>query len=178
YGAYGKVVLHSTLQVPPRINSQPVSRTAAPGATVSLNTSVSGYTGPYCQWFFNGARVPWATGNIVTITNLQSATAGTYQMIATNSLGAAVTAPICLLLNSSLRMDSCSVGAAGGGTSGNCFQLRVVGVANSNYVIQASADMVNWVPIATNAPPTGLWNFTDGQSTNFTRRFYRTVPGQ
>jgi uncharacterized repeat protein (TIGR01451 family) len=178
YGAYGTVVLNSMLQVPPRINSQPVSRTAAPGATVSLNTSVSGYTGPYCQWFFNGVRIPWATSNIVTITNLQSATAGTYQMIATNSLGTAVTVPACLLLNSSLHLDSCSVGAAGVGTSGNGFQMRLVGVAGSNYVLQASTDMVNWAPIATNTPATGLWNFTDGQSTNFVRRFYRAVPGQ
>ena len=177
-GAYGTVVLHSTLQVPPRINSHPVSQTAAPGATITLNSSVSGYTGPYCQWFFNGARIPWATSNIVTITNLQSATAGTYQMIATNGLGTAVTIPACVLLNSTLRMDSCSVGNAGGGTSGNCFQMRVVGVAGSNYVIQASTDMVHWASIATNAPPTGLWNFTDGQSTNFIRRFYRIVPGQ
>jgi hypothetical protein len=94
-------------------------------------------------------------------------------MIATNSLGTAVTIPACLLLNSALHLDSCSVG-----TSDNCFQMRLVGVAGSNYVIQASTDMVNWVPIATNTPATGLWNFTDGQSTNFVRRFYRAVPGQ
>jgi len=56
--------------------------------------------------------------------------------------------------------------------------MRLVGVAGSNYVLQASTDMVNWVPIATNTPATGLWNFTDGQSTNFMRRFYRAVPGQ
>lgn len=178
YGAYGTVVLNSMLQVPPRINSQPVSRTAAPGATVTLNTSVSGYTGPYCQWFLNGVRIPGATSNVMTITNLQSATAGTYQMIATNSLGTAVTVPACLLLNSALRLDSCSVGTSGGGASGDCFQMRLVGVAGSNYVLQASTDMVNWTPIATNAPATGLWNFTDVQSTNFVRRFYRAVPGQ
>jgi hypothetical protein len=59
----------------------------------------------------------------------------------------------------------------------NLFQMRVVGFANTNYTISASSDMIHWVPIATNSSPTGLWSFTDAQSSNFSRRFYRVSAG-
>jgi hypothetical protein len=48
------------------------------------------------------------------------------------------------------------------------------------YVVQASADLVDWVPIFTNAVP-GLLDFFDYDATNYPARFYRMfwpVPDQ
>ncbi|NOS69181.1 MAG: TIGR03790 family protein [Verrucomicrobia bacterium] len=49
-----------------------------------------------------------------------------------------------------------------------------------NYVIQASTNLANWLPIFTNTTP-GLLDFRDSDSTNYARRFYRIagpVPDQ
>jgi len=105
------------------------------------------------------------------ITNFQTAQAGTYQMVAVNSLGAAVAGPASLLLNSTMRLDSLMPNA-----TNHLFQMRLVGVANTNYVIQASTNLTTWITLATNNSPTGLWVFTDAQSTNFLQRFYRAMP--
>jgi len=43
---------------------------------------------------------------------------------------------------------------------------------NYLYVVQASTDLVNWVAVATNVAP---FTFVDPNSSQFSRRFYRTV---
>lgn len=171
-GAYGNVVLNSSLNVAPAITSQPASQTASPGATVTLTAGVTGHATPGCQWWFNGSPVHGCTNSTLTITNFQSSKVGAYQLMATNSMGWVATTNASLLLNSSLHLDSCGMTCSNGQ-----FQLRVVGVANTNYTLLSSTDMLHWLPIATNKSSTGLWTFTDGQSTNYTRRFYRVVAG-
>ncbi len=172
-GAYGKVVLNSSLNTSPAIVSQPNSQTASPGATVSLNASATGHGTPGCQWLFNGALLPGCTNGTLTITNFQSSKVGNYQMLATNALGWVTSSPASVLLNNALHLDSCVRNC-----TNHLFQMRLVGAANTNYTILASTDMKNWVPIATNNSPTGLWTFSDGQSTNYVRRFYRVVAGR
>ena len=115
--------------------------------------------------------VPSATNWSLAITNFQAAKAGTYQLVASNGLGSVVAGPAELLLNDQLHLDS-----FGNNLTNHCFQMRLVGIANTNYILQASTDLSAWVSIATNSSPTGLWTFTDTQSTNFLMRFYRAVP--
>jgi hypothetical protein len=55
------------------------------------------------------------------------------------------------------------------------FQLGFAGVAGSNYVLQASTNLVNWVPINTNLAPSNVFNLFDPQATNFPHRFYRIM---
>jgi hypothetical protein len=92
-------------------------------------------------------------------------------MTASNAMATVVTAPASLYLNSPMRMDSAGLNA-----TSHLFQMRLIGVANTNYVVQASTNLTTWAPIATNSSSTGLWVFTDAQSTNFAKRFYRAVP--
>ena len=173
YGAYGTVVLNSNLRVPPSITSQPSSQSASPGANISLSASATGHPAPACQWYYNGALVTGCTNGVFTITNFQAAKAGNYQMVATNSLGWSVTSPAYMVFNSGLHLDSSAqVGP------NHLFQMRLVGTANTSYVIQASTNLLDWVALATNTVPNGLWTFTDLQSTNFPGRYYRAVPGQ
>ena len=172
-GTYGKVVLNSTLTVPPSITSQSGSQTAQPGATVTLSAGATGYAPPGCQWLFNGTPLAGCTNGTLIITNFQAAKAGVYSMVATNSLGSQATTPISLVMNSAVHLDSFAMNP-----TNNAFQMRVVGFANSNYVIQASTDMLNWIAVATNNSPTGMWNFSDPQSAVYAKRFYRVAPGQ
>ena len=63
---------------------------------------------------------------------------------------------------------------AGAYTGGNgAFTLTITGTTNSE-IIQASTNLMNWVPIYTNLAP---YSFTDPKKTNFPYRFYRAVTG-
>ncbi|MGA2801178.1 MAG: hypothetical protein ABSE97_02225 [Verrucomicrobiota bacterium] len=51
-------------------------------------------------------------------------------------------------------------------------QVTVSGLGGQTYIIEASTNLVNWVPIYTNG---GSFMFTDPNATNFNQRFYRAV---
>ena len=53
----------------------------------------------------------------------------------------------------------------------NGFQLRFLGPAGSNFVIQASSDLSSWVSISTNPAPTGTVTYVDGSAKTNTIRF-------
>ena len=55
------------------------------------------------------------------------------------------------------------------------FQLGFSGVASSNYVLQATTNFINWVPLSTNLAPSNMFNLFDPQATNFPYRFYRIM---
>jgi subtilisin family serine protease len=56
------------------------------------------------------------------------------------------------------------------------FQLHLSAATNLTCVIQVSADLAGWLPVFTNTTsPSGTFDFTDNQSTNSPRRFYRAV---
>ena len=52
------------------------------------------------------------------------------------------------------------------------FSFLVSGNSGSNYVVQASSDLINWVPVTTNTAP---FVFTDTNTAAFCKRFYRTA---
>jgi probable HAF family extracellular repeat protein len=56
------------------------------------------------------------------------------------------------------------------------FNLNLPVPLGSPFVVQASTDLLNWIPVATNYDRTGLVNFTDPHAT--ATRFYRAVPLQ
>ena len=60
--------------------------------------------------------------------------------------------------------------------SGGIFQMQFLAAPGSNYVLQASRNLVNWTPLMTNpAIATNVLNFVDPNASNFTRRFYRAL---
>ncbi len=61
------------------------------------------------------------------------------------------------------------------GFTNNVFQLTFYGSTGSNYVLEASTDLVNWIPISTNIAATNIFNWADPQATNFPCRFYRVL---
>jgi hypothetical protein len=52
------------------------------------------------------------------------------------------------------------------------FGFTVTGAANSQYVAQASTDLIHWVALQTKIAP---FNFMDSNTTQFPCRFYRTA---
>ena len=55
------------------------------------------------------------------------------------------------------------------------FQLNFLGVPGQTYVLQASSNLVNWIPINTNLAATNLFQFTDPGAGGRPRRFYRVL---
>jgi hypothetical protein len=55
------------------------------------------------------------------------------------------------------------------------FQFSVGGAASSAAIVESSVDLISWIPIETNSPFNGTWNFVDPQASNSTNRFYRVV---
>jgi len=53
------------------------------------------------------------------------------------------------------------------------FQLGFVGVPGSNYVLQATTNFINWIPLTTNQAITNLLNLLDPAASNYPYRFYR-----
>jgi len=57
-------------------------------------------------------------------------------------------------------------------------QFTLSGAAGQTYIVQASTNMINWVPIFTNTTPqSGQLQFIDSRATNYPSRYYRTVLG-
>ncbi|HUZ06841.1 MAG TPA: VCBS repeat-containing protein [Candidatus Paceibacterota bacterium] len=59
--------------------------------------------------------------------------------------------------------------AAGGGGQ---FRLSVTGVAGQWYLVQASTNLVAWIPVATNMAP---FTYTDANPVAYQQRFFRAV---
>ncbi len=57
----------------------------------------------------------------------------------------------------------------------NGFQLQLLGMNGSNYVLQASTNFIEWTPLITNAGTTNLLNLMDTDASNFQYRFYRVL---
>ncbi len=56
------------------------------------------------------------------------------------------------------------------------YQISLSGIAGRNYAIQVSENLMSWTPLSTNQMSLeGELEFTDNQSTNLTKRFYRAV---
>ena len=61
------------------------------------------------------------------------------------------------------------------GVSTGVFRMQFLGSVGSNYVLQASTNLVQWTPLVTNPATTNILIFLDSQSSNYPSRFYRVL---
>jgi PA14 domain-containing protein/chitobiase/beta-hexosaminidase-like protein/Big-like domain-containing protein len=61
------------------------------------------------------------------------------------------------------------------GFSNNIFHLSFLGAPGSNYVLEASTNLINWTPLFTNMAPSNLFDLYDAGASNFSSRFYRVL---
>lgn len=85
----GAVLTVSAVTAAPSITTQPSSQTVAPGGNVTFTAAASGAPAPTYQWRRNGVDVSGATNASLTLNDVQAANAGTYTVVATNSVGTA-----------------------------------------------------------------------------------------
>ena len=94
-GAVTSLVATLKVLTPPRFYVQPANQAASLFADVTLRAAATGDALLY-QWRRNGAVVQETTKQFLTITNLQRADAGSYDVVVTNSSGS-VTSQVATL---------------------------------------------------------------------------------
>jgi hypothetical protein len=147
--------------------SKPLTNSVAlVGQTKTLSVTATGTGALRYQWKFNGANLPSAVSPVLTLNKVTANQAGTYSVMVYNSMGStSSTATLTVYATAAATLAS-TAHAAGQ------YALIVAGVPGYNYVVQASTDLVNWVPVQTNTAP---FTFVDTNASQFGQRFYRSV---
>lgn len=83
----------------PAFLTQPQSQSVSVGANVVFSVTVSGLPVPSLQWRKDGANLPGATGTSLALNNVQSLSAGTYSVVATNANGVVASADATLAVS-------------------------------------------------------------------------------
>lgn len=73
----------------PAFSQHPQSQSVPLGSSVSLTATASGSPAPTFEWRKNGVAIPGATGQVLTLTDVEPADAGSYTAVATNASGSA-----------------------------------------------------------------------------------------
>ena len=155
----------------PQVAGQIISRTVYAGATVSFDAGLVGHPPVGYQWQFNGDDIPGATNSQLILTNVSLSAAGSYRCIAMNRLGVATNQNATLtVLRTPLQFGASEL------LSNNGFYLELNQLSgHGEIVVYASGDLINWVPLLTNAAVLGTLRFTDPTATDTGVRFYRAV---
>lgn len=179
--AFWAAKCHAQLGTPPIIAVQPLGGSVPKGGTISISSTAISLTPMNFVWNINGHPVadPKVSNVVVplvgtistlTIKNASAADNGNFSLTISNAVGSvtSINAPVTVLgIVAPLTLSIASADRAIG-----C-GLQLSGPQGSNYVIEASTDLVNWVPISTNAAPSGSVSYMDTDATNHPVRFYR-----
>ena len=99
FGSITSTVATLTVNASPFINNQPQSLSVNLGANAAFNVVAAGGTPLNYQWRFAGTNIPGATASSYTRTNAQTADAGNYTVVVTNSFGSVTSAVAVLTVN-------------------------------------------------------------------------------
>jgi hypothetical protein len=95
YGSVTSAVATLTV-IDPAVNTQPLSRTNLSGDTANFSAGLAGTLYLYYQWRFQGADLPGATDRVLAVPNVQSASAGAYDIVVVGNQGSITSAPAYL----------------------------------------------------------------------------------
>jgi hypothetical protein len=136
-------------------------------ATFSVNP---GGASPFTyQWSFNGIIIAGATNSSLSLTNAQSANAGSYSVVVSNVVGS-VTTGAQLAVIPPPQFGPMSL--AGNGQFGFSF----TGTIGIQYVVQTSTNLITWTSLTNLTDNANPVTFTDSNSTPQIQRFYRVLP--
>jgi uncharacterized repeat protein (TIGR02543 family) len=127
-----------TTVTPPAIASQPLSQTVIAGQSATFSVTAAGTAPLSYQWRFNTVPIAGATGSACTRASIQTADAGSYSVVVTNSAGSTNSTDAVLTVNFSLTAST----TAGGTVSKSPDQasyapnavVNLTAAANTNYL--------------------------------------------
>jgi hypothetical protein len=158
-----------TVATPPVITLHPQSQTVTVGDEVIFTASVTGSPPPALQWQFDEVDIDGAESETLVLPHASLSDAGSYRLIAINAAGTAISTFALLTVN---PPPPPSFTTAGIGSSG-FFEATLAATGDSSYLVEASTDLLNWVPLETIWTAEGFGSFSDPDWRLFDRRFYR-----
>jgi immunoglobulin I-set domain protein len=188
--AFFAIQARAQLGTPPLILVQPLDITVQQGDTAVISATVAPSLTPQSfYWFFNGLPVVTnaaiSVSNVITleldinsavvVSSAQSTNAGSYSLRITNGVGFAISSAATLTVLPAAITNAFYFVTSGIGMTVNGFQIQLSGPIGSNFVIQASSDLINWVSISTNPAPTGGVSYLDASAITNAVRFYRAL---
>ena len=105
----------NTNPVAPAFVTQPASVVALAGGNAGFSAAASGTAPVYYQWLKNGSPISGATAPTLNFTNVQNPDAGTYLLIASNSVGTATSSNATLTVTTSVILPNSAYDLTGFG---------------------------------------------------------------
>ncbi len=168
-GAVTSQVAVVTMMAAPTITRHPQSLTVRSGETAVFTVEANGVPGPSYQWRFNGVLLTGRVSPTLTLVNVTSAQAGSYDVLVANQVNAVTSQPA----NLEVRTDALSLSTYTGPVGGQ-IQFQVHAIGGRQYWLQYKDYLAN--PVWQQLPPvTGtngplILNDTPGA---VPQRFYR-----
>lgn len=150
---------------PPVITGMQSTNAAVIGQNVTFSVSASGTSPLSYQWNCNSNAITSATNATLTLPNISQAQAGAYSVTVSDNTGATNSPAILLKVYPAATPTLTPTAFAKGH-----FGLNICGSSNCEYVVEASTDLVNWIPVATNVSP---FTFVDPNMGHYQKRFFR-----
>ena len=132
-----------TVLVPPSISLNPVGRSVPSGLPTTFNAAATGNPAPDYQWQWNGMNIPGATNSSYAIAAMGTNDLGFYHLVASNSVGLAVSA------NAQLTFGP--IAAWGRNLDNECLPppglsnvIAVAGNFGASFAVGANGTIVPW----------------------------------
>jgi hypothetical protein len=173
----------------PSITTPPQGGTCFVGESLTLSAVTSGFPYPTYQWEWNSNTIAGATASSLTLSNLALTNAGSYQLILSNAVGVATSAPAVVLVSNAptglnlssnlvlhLKFDNDYLDYSGRGNNatsvGSSIVPGIIGAGAMTYGNNGSYDDLGYATLGTNTPPDLLF----GHSVNFTLSYWIQYP--
>lgn len=154
----------------PTITTQPQSVQVIPGNSAAFSVIAATTAAPLrYQWFRNNNALLNQTNALLTVTNAQVTDGGAYSVVVSDNVGSALSVIAVLNLAGITQNADGTVTTSFTGNPGQIYHLEWATDLDSPVFWQTLPGS------ATNAPPGGLWQFTDPDATNHPNKFYRSV---
>lgn len=160
-------VLTVVLPQAPVIVSDPESQAFVAGGPLALNVTAQSAVPVQYQWRRAAVPLTGTTAARLFLSPVQPADAGDYDVIVTNG-GGAVTSAVASVSIVVVPPPQVTLPGRAGGP----FQLALNGTAGYAYLVSASANLVDWLPLTTTAFGTPSLLLAD--TAGLPQRFYRT----
>ncbi|WP_150107424.1 immunoglobulin domain-containing protein [Pedosphaera parvula] len=98
-GSVTSSIVSLSVNVAPRITTQPVSQTVIVGSNATFSVTATGSPAPAFQWWFAGAPIAAATQSTYTRANVQTNQAGNYWVVVGNTSGSVTSSIVSLSVN-------------------------------------------------------------------------------
>lgn len=170
-GGSGGAGVAFRLDLPPRIISNlPASQAVFQGGNATFTVSLFG-TAPYTyQWFSNSIPISGGASGSLVVSNVVPSSAGSYQVVITNSWGSATS----IVANLTVVVPPTVTGFSYSANANGSLTLNLATTPNFTSRVYATTNLdppINWQPIFTNVNG-GAWQFTDTNAAAGQRRFY------